>query len=82
MYDSCKLFYFPLFISASYKCIPLCPAVLSALSNCCCLFDVFQTIKNDDDDDDDLFSLIIISARSKPFYARMTGLYLGPVTAA
>jgi len=32
------------------KCVPLCLAVLSALSNSCCLFGVFQTNYNDDDD--------------------------------
>jgi len=43
---SCKLVNFPLlfYFSGSCKCMPLCPAVLSALSSsCCCLFDVFQT---------------------------------------
>ena len=29
----------------------LCPAVLSALSSSCCLFDVFLTNLNDDDED-------------------------------
>ena len=33
--------------------MPLCPAVLSALSSSCCLFDVFSDKLNDDDGDDD-----------------------------
>ena len=33
--------------------MPLCPAVQSALSSSCWLFDVFSDKLNDDDDDDD-----------------------------
>jgi len=55
MYYSCKLYYFPLLVlfSGSYKCMVLCPAVLSALASSAYLMFFPDKLNDDDDDDDD-----------------------------